>query len=116
MTEVELARSTETSSDTLMSLVYNWDWGVRYFLAGNLKTPPTGLDVLAYDEKSLVRHVVALHPYVSLETLFVLIGDRDDDVRRAAAHHPNAPPAAKLWAFSEYRNSMSLKEFLETVQ
>ena len=50
------------------------------------------------DKDAYVRHLVAQHPLVTLETLEKLANDKDADVRKAAVSHPLATPEMKAAA------------------
>jgi len=100
----------------LMGLLNDEDDGVRQGVAGHPNTPTEGLSVLAKDLDPDVRWCVAGNTSTLLEDLIVLAEDISSDAQNAVAENPSTPPAMKLWLTSDYKHSMTLREFLKQTQ
>jgi hypothetical protein len=114
--DIELANSSTATVDDLCRLARSQDPGVRGSVAINRRTPIWLLGSLVRDEDRYVRIVLSMNINASAEVLTHLANDTDVVVKDSVAKHLNTPPLVKLWLQSGYRESMTLKEFLEAAQ
>ncbi len=86
-----IASSTKNPK-TLAILAQNQSSTVRYLVAANILTPSLTLVTLAKDKNNTVRQFVALNPNSNANTLKLLAKDDKDVVRIKVAENPNTPP------------------------
>jgi len=72
-------------------------------------TQTKSLDLYATVLDALVEMV---GPDITPQKLTELASADNVEVREIVALHPNTPPLAKVWLKSDYRQSMTLEEFL----
>ena len=87
-----VARSSNTSPETLTQLSGDANKHVREGVAKNPKTSPETLAKLSGDTDLKIRHHVALNPNTPLEILTKLSGSRNKHVREGVADNPNISP------------------------
>ena len=70
---------------------------INIVLARSINSSSETLDLLSYDKEMGVRYWVSMNPNTSPETLIRLVKDKDPCVRREAVKNPNTPQYIKQY-------------------
>lgn len=87
-----LAKSPDTTRETLVELAFDRNIWIRRNVAKNPKTPPEILELLAYDRDTFVRENVAASRTANEKTLQQLSQDSMASIRQRVAKNPKTPP------------------------
>ena len=95
MKKHHMAQYPNTPPEKLAELAEDEDEDVRWYVAGNLKTPPHILTNLSKDSVPICW-MVARNPNTPPETLISLVQNGIPDIREMALENPNCPIELKV--------------------